>query len=45
MPQHWWWREIEAIRLYRASVTGLSRAQGSILANRNIAIDEISAVQ
>jgi outer membrane protein TolC len=38
-------REIEAIRLYRNSVTGLSRAQGSILANRNIAIDEISAVQ
>jgi outer membrane protein TolC len=38
-------REIEAIRLYRTSVTGLSRAQGSILANRNIAIDEISAVQ
>ena len=38
-------REIDAIRLYRTSVTGLSRAQGSILANRNIAIDEISAVQ
>jgi outer membrane protein TolC len=38
-------REINAIRLYRTSVTGLSRAQGSILANRNIAIDEISAVQ
>ena len=38
-------REIDAIRLYRISVTGLSRAQGSILANRNIAIDEISAVQ
>jgi outer membrane protein TolC len=38
-------REIEAIRLYRTSVTGLSRAQGSILANRNIAIDEISAFQ
>lgn len=38
-------REIEAIRLYRTSVTGLSRAQGSILANRNIAIDEISALQ
>lgn len=38
-------REIEAIRLYRTSVTGLGRAQGSILANRNIAIDEISAVQ
>jgi outer membrane protein TolC len=38
-------REIEAIRLYRASVTGLGRAQGSILANRNIAIDEISSVQ
>jgi outer membrane protein TolC len=38
-------REIEAIRLYRTSVTGLSRAQGSILANRNIAIDQISAVQ
>jgi outer membrane protein TolC len=37
-------REINAIRLYRTSVTGLSRAQGSILANRNIAIDEISAV-
>jgi outer membrane protein TolC len=36
-------REINAIRLYRTSVTGLSRAQGSILANRNIAIDEISA--
>ncbi|MBW2541056.1 MAG: TolC family protein [Deltaproteobacteria bacterium] len=38
-------REIEAIRLYRTSVTGLSRAQGSILANRNIAIDQISSVQ
>lgn len=38
-------REIEAIRLYRTSVTGLSRAQGSILANRNIAIDAISAIQ
>ena len=38
-------REIDAIRLYRTSVTGLSRAQGSILANRNIAIDEVSAVQ
>jgi outer membrane protein len=38
-------REIDAIRLYRTSVTGLSRAQGSILANRNIAIDEFSAVQ
>ncbi|MCH8084340.1 MAG: TolC family protein [Myxococcales bacterium] len=38
-------REINAIRSYRTSVTGLSRAQGSILANRNIAIDEISAVQ
>jgi len=38
-------REIEAIRLYRTSVTGLSRAQGSILANRNIAIDDISAVR
>ena len=38
-------REIEAIRLYRISVTGLSRAQGSILANRNIAIDQISAVR
>ncbi len=38
-------REIEAIRLYRNSVTGLSRAQGSILANRNIAIDEISSFQ
>ncbi len=38
-------REIDAIRSYRTSVTGLSRAQGSILANHNIAIDEISAVQ
>jgi len=38
-------REIDAIRLYRTSVTGLSRAQGSILANRNIAIDAISAVE
>ena len=38
-------REIEAIRLYRTSVTGLSRAQGSILANRNIAIDQVSSVQ
>jgi outer membrane protein TolC len=38
-------REIDAIRLYRTSVTGLSRAQGSILANRNIAIDEFSAFQ
>ncbi|MCH7643826.1 MAG: TolC family protein [Myxococcales bacterium] len=38
-------REINAIRLYRTSVTGLSRAQGSILANRNIAIDKVSAVQ
>jgi len=38
-------REIEAIRLYRNSVTGLGRAQGSILANRNIAIDEISSLQ
>jgi len=38
-------REIEAIRLYRTSVTGLSRAQGSILANRNIAIDQISALE
>jgi len=38
-------REINAIRAYRTSVTGLSRAQGSILVNRNIAIDEISAIQ
>jgi outer membrane protein TolC len=38
-------REIDAIRAYRISVTGLGRAQGSILANRNIAIDEISALQ
>jgi len=38
-------REIDAIRLYRTSVTGLSRAQGSILANRNIAIDAVSAIQ
>jgi len=38
-------REIDAIRAYRNSVTGLSRAQGSILANRNIAIDAISSVQ
>ncbi len=38
-------REIDAIQLYRNSVTGLSRAQGSILGDRNIAIDAVSAVQ
>jgi outer membrane protein len=38
-------REIDAIRAYRNSVTGLSRAQGTILANRNIAIDQVSSVQ
>ena len=38
-------REIKAIQAYRKSVTGLGRAQGSILANRNIAIGEVSAVR
>jgi outer membrane protein TolC len=38
-------REIDALRLYRISVTGLNRAQGSILSNRNIAIDQISSVR
>jgi outer membrane protein TolC len=38
-------REIDAIQLYRLSVTGLSRAQGSILATRNIAIDQVSAIR
>ncbi len=38
-------REIDAIRLYRTSVTGLSRAQGTILSDRNIAIDRVSAVE
>jgi len=38
-------REIDALRLYRISVTGLNRAEGSILTNRNIAIDRISSVR
>ena len=38
-------REIAAIQLYRTSVSGLSRAQGSILANHNIAIDAVSVIQ
>ena len=38
-------REIDAIRLYRISVTGLNRAQGSILSNRNIVIDAVRTLR
>ena len=38
-------REIDAIRIYRISVTGLHRAQGSILSNRNIIIDAVRALR
>ena len=38
-------REIGALRAYRISVTGLHRAEGSILRDRNIAIDQISSVR
>jgi outer membrane protein TolC len=38
-------REIDALRSYRISVTGLNRAEGSILTDRNIAIDQISSVR
>ncbi len=33
--------EIDAIRVYRVSVTDLDRAQGTILRNRNIMIDKV----
>jgi len=38
-------REIDALQAYRISVTGLNRAEGSILKARNIAIDRISSVR
>ena len=38
-------REIDALRLYRISVTGLNRAQGSILTSRNIVIDAVRALR
>jgi outer membrane protein TolC len=38
-------REIEALRLYRNSVTGLLWAQGSILSNRNIVIDTVRTLR
>ncbi len=38
-------REIDALQLYRVSVTGLHRAEGSILQNRNIAIDQIGGLR
>jgi outer membrane protein TolC len=38
-------REIDALRLYRVSVTSLHRAQGSILSNRNIVIDAVRALR
>jgi len=37
--------EIDALRLYRISITALSRAQGSILSNRNIAIDAVRTLR
>jgi outer membrane protein len=37
--------EINAMRLYRISITALSRAQGSILSNRNIAIDAVRTLR
>jgi outer membrane protein TolC len=36
---------IGAFQAYRTSVTGLDRAQGTILRNRNIRIDEVSALR
>ena len=38
-------REINAYQLYRTSVTGLDRAQGTILSNRNIVIEDVSFVR
>ncbi|MGE4607937.1 MAG: TolC family protein, partial [Myxococcota bacterium] len=38
-------REIFAFRRYRSSVTDLNRAQGTILRNRNIAIDAVRSLR
>lgn len=38
-------REINAFQTYRASVTGLNRAQGTILESNNIAIDDVSGLR
>jgi hypothetical protein len=36
---------ISAYRVYRSSATNLDRAQGTILRNRNIKIDQVSALR
>jgi HAE1 family hydrophobic/amphiphilic exporter-1 len=38
-------RKIGALQVYRVSVTELDRAQGTILVNRNIRIDDVSALR
>jgi outer membrane protein TolC len=38
-------QKIRALQGYRSSVTNLDRAQGTILRNRNIAIDDVSALR
>ncbi len=38
-------QKIGALQIYRVSVTELDRAQGTILINRNIRIDEVSALR
>ncbi len=38
-------QKIGALQIYRISVTELDRAQGTILINRNIRIDEVSALR
>jgi outer membrane protein TolC len=37
--------KISALQVYRSSATGLDRAQGTILQNRNIAIDAVSSLR
>jgi hypothetical protein len=38
-------QQIGAFQLYRTSVTGLNRAQGTILQTHNIAIDAVSPLR
>ena len=37
--------KIDAFRVYRSSVTGLDRSQGTILRNRNISIDQAARLR
>ena len=38
-------RYIDAFRVYRQAITGLDRAQGTILRNRNIRIEEVARLR